>query len=346
MNPLRILISYSFGHNSIPLGYSCARALKELGCEVYCFDSGIKCYIDNFILRPLTKALKVFGLANVDLTKKTRWGAQNYKQRLLEKAVAEFRPDVLFMIRGDSFDRDFLKMLRRKHEIQKLVGWWTEGPKWFDALKADASVYDKYFCIHKEGYTAADNIEYFTALAVDNHLYRKILPVSQAPLDIVFVGVWNEQRQKVIESISDFPVSIYGPKWKAKNVFNPSIRRMIKKKTIWGEDLVKLYNNSKIGLNITSWNEKKLSGLNMRVFDIPACGTFLLTDYSEELEEFFQIGHDIEVYRDLEELRDKLKFYLKNDTARARVAANGYDKVCQLPKFQDRMKDWLTKIQS
>ena len=346
MNPLRILISYTFGHNSIPLGHSCARALKELGCEVYCFDSGVKCTFDNYVLKPLTKILKTFGLAKVDLCQKSKWGAQNHKQYLLEKAVAEFRPDILFVIRGNSFDRDFLKILRSKYETKNLVGWWTEAPKWFDALKADASTYDKYFCIHKAGYTEADNIEYFPALAVDNHLYRKIVPIPQVQRDVVFVGVWNEQRQKVIEGISGFPVSIYGPKWKAKNVFNPSIRRMIKQKAIWGEDLVKLYNCSKIGLNITSWNDKKLSGLNMRVFDIPACGTFLLTDSSEELEEYFNIGYDIEVYRDLEELRDKLKYYLKNDTARAKIAANGYNKVCKLPTYQDKMKDWLIKVQS
>ena len=78
-----------------------------------------------------------------------------------------------------------------------------------------------------------------------------------------------------------------------------------------GEELVGLYNKTKIALNISQWDTASLSGLNLRIFDIPACGAFLLTDYSDALAEYFKPGEEIETFKDIAELKDKLSYYLK-----------------------------------
>lgn len=40
----------------------------------------------------------------------------------------------------------------------------------------------------------------------------------------------------------------------------------------------------------------------MQIFDIMACGGFVLADYSRELDEIFEIGREVETYRTIDEL--------------------------------------------
>jgi len=341
----RIVISYFFDSRNIPLGSSCARALQALGCEVLCFDSGINSPAE-FFLKPANKILWNMGLKQVDVLRDSPWNNQNFRKKLLEKTLINFRPDILFVMRGHGFDGEYLKYLKDKYGIKKIVGWWVKGPKWFDIMTSEAKLYDHFFCIHKEGYSNKDKIEYLPALAVDDILYRRLPDKDQKQYehDVVFVGGWSRKRQDIINALKAYPVAIYGPKWLRKNFFNSRVRAMIKRKGVWGKELVGLYNKTKIALNISQWDTANLSGLNLRIFDIPACGAFLLTDYSDALAEYFKPGEEIETFKDVAELKDKLSYYLKNDDERERIALNGYKRTLSLETYKSKMADLLNKI--
>lgn len=89
------------------------------------------------------------------------------------------------------------------------------------------------------------------------------------------------------------------------------------------EDLARIYNSSRINLNIT---EQGRSSLNYRVFEVLASGGFLLTDEREELQDFFIPSKHLEVYKNFDDLSDKIDFYLKN--------LNIAQKIAQLGRFQ------------
>lgn len=344
-NP-RIIISYFFGSNSIPLGMSCARALQALGYEVSCFNSGITSPMERSVFKPVNKILCNLGLKQIDISANSRWNNQNFRQNLLEKTVVEFKPDILFVIRGHGFDGEFLKYLKGKYSINKIVGWWVKGPKWFDLMLSEAKFYDHFFCIHKEGYKKEDNIHYFPALAVDDILYRRSPENLQAQYahDIVFVGGWTKKRQNILKELTGYPIAIYGSKWTRKNIFNYRLLNLIKDDGIWGEELVKLYNNARIALNISQWDTAVFSGLNLRIFDIPACGAFLLTDYSDDIREYFKLGEEIETFSTTDELKDKLTYYLKNGAERERIALNGHRKILSLGTYKDKMGELLNTV--
>lgn len=339
----KIIISYFFGHNSIPLGVSCARALRAIGCEVCCFNSGIDSPVDRYFLKPLNKILKNLGH---QVAKKSRWNTRQFRQKLLEKTVSDFKPDILFILRGHGFDGEYLQYLKKRYGIKKLVGWWVKGPKWFDLMLSEAKFYDHFFCIHTEGYTTEDKIEHLPAIALEDSLYRPLYTGcdKQYTNDIVFVGSWTQKRQDIIKELTDYPVSIYGPKWLRKNILNSKIRKMVKSNGIWGEELVELYNKTKIVINISQWDTLNLSGLNLRVFDIPACGTFLITEYSDGIKEYFKPGEEIETFKTTSELKDKLLYYLKNDNERERIASNSYKKVLSLGTYKDKMNNLLNRV--
>ena len=96
------------------------------------------------------------------------------------------------------------------------------------------------------------------------------------------------------------------------------------------KELAEVYQSSKINVNITLQGK---SSLNYRVFEIPASCGFLITDYMDDLEENFEISRDLEAYRDVGDLVDKIKFYLKNPQIAERIAINGAIKTAKKQVF-------------
>ena len=88
-----------------------------------------------------------------------------------------------------------------------------------------------------------------------------------------------------------------------------------------------IFKKSKINLNTTMRAIR--SGLPQRIWDILACGGFLLTNYQPELDKFLVPGVHLETYRTLDELVEKAVYYLEHDEEREAIALKGYRKVCE-----------------
>ena len=86
-----------------------------------------------------------------------------------------------------------------------------------------------------------------------------------------------------------------------------------------------VFRNSKINLNITIRSIR--TGIPLRAMDIMASGGFLLSNYQEELAEYFIDGEDMVLYYDDEDMMNKIEYYLAHDEERKRIAENGRRKV-------------------
>ena len=107
-------------------------------------------------------------------------------------------------------------------------------------------------------------------------------------------------------------------------------------------EMPKVFYVSKINLNITSRSIE--SGIPQRIWDIMAVGGFCLTNYQPELTEYFEIGKDLEVYHDLEELQQKVDYYLVHEDERIRIAINGYKKVRNYHTLRKRLEQILNYV--
>ena len=94
--------------------------------------------------------------------------------------------------------------------------------------------------------------------------------------------------------------------------------------------------NSKINLNITLRSIK--TGIPLRAFDIMGCGGFLLTNYQEELLQYFEPDVDFVYYNDYGDLLEKVEYYLTHDRERMEIAANGCEKVRTQHTMQKRLE--------
>lgn len=147
------------------------------------------------------------------------------------------------------------------------------------------------------------------------------------------------ERVRILRYVQDkFSVILYA---------DDSAKEVLKDVTVkpwlnYGRDMPKVFYLSKINLNITSRSIE--SGIPQRVWDILAVGGFCLTNYQPELEEYFEIGKDLEVWHDLPELEEKMRYYLAHEEQRIRIAINGYQKVRKYHSLPTRLEGMLQKI--
>ena len=135
--------------------------------------------------------------------------------------------------------------------------------------------------------------------------------------DVAFCGSMNTSRIHVMNKImmADIKIKVYGNGWRD----NPY-------SSLTTDEYVNLMNRTKVNINIS---EDEIDGkiypqIKARDFEVPMAGGFLLTTANPALEEYYKIGKEIEVYTDYDELINKIKFFIKHDSIRERIAQAGH----------------------
>lgn len=82
-----------------------------------------------------------------------------------------------------------------------------------------------------------------------------------------------------------------------------------------------VFRNSDVNLNLTSHSIRK--GIPLRVLEIIASGGFLVTNMQEEMDWFFEEGQSIVTFQNLEEMKEKVLYYLQKENERLRIIENG-----------------------
>lgn len=108
-------------------------------------------------------------------------------------------------------------------------------------------------------------------------------------------------------------------------------------------DMPKVFQCSKINLNLTSKSIK--TGVPLRIFDIMGAGGFLLTNYQQELPEYFNIGEDLDIYESEDDLIDKIRYYLEHEEERTQIAENGRKKVRECYTWKQRIEDIMAVME-
>ncbi len=105
------------------------------------------------------------------------------------------------------------------------------------------------------------------------------------------------------------------------------------------EEMPLIFSQSRINLNITARSIR--SGLSQRVFDVLSCGGFLITNYQQEIGDFFEIGRDLVVYDSMDNLEELCAYYLEHEEERREIAENGYRKVAMAHTHDIRLLQML-----
>jgi len=124
------------------------------------------------------------------------------------------------------------------------------------------------------------------------------------------------------------------------NLINHLDKYNIKKDIfVIGDDMVKSINSYKIHFNCNISND-----INYRTFETTGCGTFLLTNYTPGLEKLFDIGKEIVVYESIEDMDNKVKYYLDNPEERNKIARAGHERAKKDHTYFERAKKLIDII--
>lgn len=110
------------------------------------------------------------------------------------------------------------------------------------------------------------------------------------------------------------------------------------------EQMPQVFSKSRINLNVSLKTIR--TGIPLRVLDIMGCGGFVLTNYQQEIAEYFKIGEECEVYENLEDLVLKTEFYLRNEDVRKRIAKAGLERVKRDFTFEEKLGKMLEERES
>lgn len=184
--------------------------------------------------------------------------------------------------------------------------------------------------------------------AYDPARHRPDLPLDEAvpAHDVVFVGTGFRERRDLLAAVdwTGIDLGLYG-QWDRPGKLKPFVRG----KVVPNEMAAQLYRRAKIGLNLyrtsKGWEGKdhitEAHSLNPRAVELAACGAFMVSDYRAEVVEVF--GHEVPTFIDAAGLEDQIRYWLRLDTMRKRMAARLPSKVAHLT-FEARARDVVTTL--
>ena len=146
-----------------------------------------------------------------------------------------------------------------------------------------------------------------------------------------------ERRRALIELSKHYKVNVY-----SNSDVSDLLRIQYCGSVDYWSEMPKVFRMSKINLNFTIPNIK--SGIPLRIWAVLGCGGFLLTNYQAEIPYYFKEGEDLVCFDSLEDLCEKVGYYLEHEEERKRIAWNGYLKVLENHSYIERIRTILDTV--
>lgn len=257
--------------------------------------------------------------------------------RLLEETARAQKPDLLFcVLYADELDKDTMRRLTDSGIVtfnwfcddhwrfEKFSRHWAPCFRWVSTT--DSAALDKY---HRIGVTRVLKTQW----ACNHFSYKKLdLPLKY---DVTFVGQPHGDRRQVIAALQRAGVSVtaWGEGWENGRLSQ--------------EAMIAVFNQSRINLNLSNTYlrgklfafKHRRDQIKGRNFEIPGCGGFQLSGDADNLEAYFRPDEEIALFRSRAELLDKIRYYLRHENERARIAQAGYERTLREHTYERRFNE-------
>ena len=249
-----------------------------------------------------------------------------------------------------------LSEIRKRGIITVL--WFVEDYQRFTTWEVYAKYFDYIFTIQKQDCIDAikgagcQHVHYLPT-ACDPHVHAPAALTAEERerwgSDLSFVGAGYHNRQQLFAYLTGYDFKIWGTEWPECRPFDSLVQE--KGRRLTPEEYIKIFNASKINLNLHSSTERDgvdPSGdfINPRTFELAACGAFQLIDPRAYLPDIFEAGVDVATFESISELKEKIDYYLHNDEERAAMAMSSRQKVLHKHTYQHRLQEMLSIVYS
>ncbi|HEX9015277.1 MAG TPA: glycosyltransferase [Chloroflexota bacterium] len=191
----------------------------------------------------------------------------------------------------------------------------------------------------------------FSPLGYNHTLYvRRSLPKLY---DVSFVGSFHGHRDWMIRKLrkAGLNVSVWGVGWPAGrlsqdamiDVFNQT-RICLTLSNSLNLDARYLLESPRWALTDLRHCRKTKEQIKGRHFEISGCGSLQMSYYVEDLEHCYEIGKEILVFADVDDLIDKIRYYLKHQDERESIAEAGWQRAANDHSIARRFADIVEQI--
>ena len=115
-------------------------------------------------------------------------------------------------------------------------------------------------------------------------------------------------------------------------------------------DLATVFARHEVCLNFSNvWSDGRpgsrlIPHVRLRDFEGPMCRTCYLTGHNDEIEEFYDIGREIDTYRSEDELVEKTRFYLGHRDVAEKLRERGYRRAIREHTWKKRFQELFRKL--
>jgi spore maturation protein CgeB len=191
-------------------------------------------------------------------------------------------------------------------------------------------LYDVYFTTKSYGIKELENLgvqrAFFVGNAYDPNTHRPMTITEEEKkrfgAEVGFIGDYEFDRAQSMLFLAqnNIPVRIWGPNWDKKcRLTHPNLK--IENRPLWGDEYAKAICSFDINLHFLRKINRDLQ--TQRSVEIPACGSFMLAERTEEHMELFKEGKEAQFFASREELLEKIEYYLEHENERKRIAQAG-----------------------
>lgn len=168
---------------------------------------------------------------------------------------------------------------------------------------------------------------HLTQWAANSQTLHPPLKASECTYPVSFVGAAHGDRKQRIKALlqKGIQVACFGHGWPAGSVSATNISNIMRR--------------SVISLNFA--NSKGANQIKARTFEVPGAGGFLLTESAPRLDRFYRIGEEIDTFNGINELGEKIQFYLNHPSVRDRMAEAAFARTRSEHTYEHRLQALL-----
>ncbi|MBI5409985.1 MAG: glycosyltransferase [Nitrospirae bacterium] len=339
---IKILVVGPVYGGSLPIAGYCSSTLRKMGHTVELMDNSRfsdALFFADEVTKDRARYKRLVEILTAFLSEAVIARCEAFKPRLVfALAQAPLNAECLEILRANKIPTAFWFV-----EDFRVMGYWRKI----------ARSYDYFFTIQKGDFfeelkkEGVKNYHYLPlAASHDEHRENKLNEEEKEHYgsDVSFVGAGYYNRRHFFRGLLDLDFKIWGNGWPQDQGYAKYIQRGGQR--IETEETVKIFNASEININLHSSTYHKGINpfgdfVNPRTFEIASCGAFQLTDRRKELEELFDLGEEIVVFEDLEDLRLKISYYLEHSEERKTIAEKARQRVLKEHTYEHRMRELL-----
>ena len=162
---------------------------------------------------------------------------------------------------------------------------------------------------------------------------------------VSFIGTYNTElypnREKYLIAIKDMGLNVWG----TDNWLDTPLKDCFHGRS-HGDERFDIYSKSRIVIDI-NWDAWPAEGLSNRPFEATGCGAMFMTDYvRSDIRRAYKESEEVVLFKDENELKEKIKYYLENDNECEKIAWAGFQRTVKDHTYDIRVRQILDTIEN